>query len=255
MTAAEATVLNNLMPGNQLITLGDKLKYLFDQLGEDTNGIKITGTPTNGRALDVAGVTTSTNTDGSILSSGSTWINHATAGQCAMKLLCSSSATSGDYATVRMRARSDAAGSGGVVCGNFSASAGINNYQNLTAVQGYAQANAYTQSGESNILCGVYSCVDRTVASSGRSWSLWTDTHETVKASGGHYLHRLSHNGGDINLDGIWTIYAGQGCDNLMNFESAAAPVESGDATEGTKSYKIAVKINGTDGYIQWYAK
>ena len=83
---------------------------------------------------------------------------------------------------------------------------------------------------------------------------MWTDTHETVKASAGHYLHRLSHNGGAINLDGIWTIYAGQGCDYLMNFENTNAPVIAGDKTGGTKDYALAVYINGAVRYIQCYS-
>lgn len=196
----------------------------------------------------------SNQTAGSLINSGDNWIVHSTVGARAVKMLCSSSATSGDYSTHSIRARSDAANAtGGVIAGNFASSANINDYANLYAVQGYAQANTFTQGSASNILCGVYSCVDRTVASSGRSWSLWTDTHETVKASGSHYLHRLSHNGGAINLDGIWTIYSGQGCDALMNFENTNAPVASGDKTGGTKSYALAVKIGGNVKYIQLY--
>jgi hypothetical protein len=82
---------------------------------------------------------------------------------------------------------------------------------------------------------------------------MWTDTHETIKATGGHYLHRLSHNGGAINLDGIWTIYAGQGCDYLMTFENNNAPVGTGDKTGGAKSYNLAVLVNGVVRYIQLY--
>lgn len=257
LTTDEALAIDNLMPGNQNYRVGSKLKYALDQLGgADSDGIAFSGVMNNGRAIDFSAVTPSTNTDGSLLSTGSTWVVHPTAGACASKMLCSSSATSGDYATVRMRARSDAVNAaGGVVCGNFSASANINDYANLYAVQGYAQPNTFTQANASNILCGVYSCVDRTVASSGRSWSLWTDTHETLKAGASHYLHRLSHNGGAINLDGIWSIFAGQGCDYLMNFENGNAPVAAGDKTGGTKTYALKVKIDGTVHYIQCYAE
>lgn len=255
ITTAEKEILNAASADFQKLGLGDKIQYLFQQLGTaDTNGIVFSGAMDNGRAVDFSGVTVSTNTDGSCISTGSTWLVHATAGQCAVKFLCSSSATSGDYATLRIRARSDgASATAGVVGGNFSASGGINNYANLYGVQGYCQPLTYTQSEAANILCGVYSCVQRTAASSGRSWSLWTDTHETVKAGAGHYLHRLSHNGGAINLDGIWSIYAGQGCDYLMNFENTNAPVTSGDKTGGTKSYSLAIYINGAVRYIQCY--
>jgi hypothetical protein len=219
-------------------------------------GFVLTGAFTHG--IDFGAMTTSTNTDGTLISTGSTWIDHATAGQAAVKLLCSYSAVTGDYATLRIRAKANIAHTpgdlGGVVAGNFSASAGVNNYANLIAVQGYAQPNAYTNSDATTILCGVYSCVDRTVATSGRSWSLWTDTHETVKASASHYLHRLSHNGGAINLDGIWTIYPGQGCDVLFNFEcdNAHAPISACvGTTPAADGIKIAVKTTVGTYYLR----
>ena len=252
-STTDRDILDNDTPSMQRVGLGTKLYYIFQQLGvADTDGLTLSGSMTN--AINFAGVLPSTNTDGSLLSTGSTWVVHHTVGACAAKFLCSSSAASGDYATMRLRARSDAVNAAGGISGlNSSASANIADYGNLYAVQGYAQPNAFTQANASNIICGVYSCVDRTVSSSGRSWSLWTDTHETVKASGGHYLHRLSHNGGAINLDGVWSVYPGQGCDYLLNFENANAPIHSGDATGGTKSYYISVNVNGTPGKIQVY--
>jgi hypothetical protein len=210
-------------------------------------------------AIDFSNTPISTNTDGSLISTGANWLSFGTAGQTAVKLLTASTAITGDYAALRIRARSDGAfvsgTRGGVIGGNFSASANVNNYLNLFAIQGYAQTNDKTQSDASSILCGLYSCIDNGATNAGRSWSLWVDTHETVKAGAGHYLARMSHNGGAITLDGFFSLYSGQGCSNLFNFENTNAPVESGDATGGTKSYKIAVKINGVDGYLQWYAK
>lgn len=218
-------------------------------------GFALSGAFTHG--IDFSAMTVSTNTDGTLVSTGSNWIVHATAGQAAFKLLCSTTATTGDYATLRIRARGDAAwtggATGGVVAGNFSSSANINDYGNLIAVQGYAQPNAFTQASESNIICGLYSCIDRSGSSVGRSWSLWTDTHETVKASGGHYLHRLSHNGGAFNLDGVWSIYQGQGIDYLFNFENNNSPVVARDSDGGTATYSLKVYINGAVRYIQCY--
>lgn len=253
-SATEQKQVNAACPLNQQVGLGDKIKYLYEQLSADTNGLAFSGTMANGRMIDASGITIGSNTDGTVLSTGTTWLVHATAGQCAAKLLCSSSATSGDYATLRVRGRSDGVNaSGGVMGGDFSASANIDDYANLYAVQGVAQPNAKTQANASNIVCGVYARVDRTTTSSGRSWALWVDTHETVKATGGNYLARMSHNGGAINLDGFFTLYAGQGCDYLFVFENNNAPVAAGDKTGGGKSYSIAVKINGTVRYIQCY--
>jgi hypothetical protein len=256
ITSAETTALNKAGSVFQKMGFGDKIAYLFSQLGTaDTNGVAYSGTMDNGRAVDFSGVTIGTNTDGTLLSTGSTWKVHATAGQAAVKFLCASSATSGDYATLRIRARSDGVtATGGIVGGNFSASGGVNNYGNLYAVQGYAQPLTYTQTEAANIVCGVYSCVQRTTTSSGRSWSLWTDTHETTLAGASHYLHRLSHNGGAINLNGIWTIYSGQGCDVLFNFETAdtVAPLSAcTGTTPAADGVKIAIKTTAGTYYLR----
>jgi hypothetical protein len=217
---------------------------------------------TSTACLNFAGLAPGTETTGSIVSTGTAWVDHSALGSCAMKLLCSYSGASGDYATLRMRARSDAASgsANGVVCGNFSASAGINNHANLYALQGYAQPNAYTQSGGAHIACGVYSCIDATAASSGRRWSLWTDDHSTTKASGGHFLHRLSYNpqSSGAGIDGVWTVYAPQ-TGYLLNFEynSAGSPFVTGStALTSVCIGTIAVRdaVAGVTGYINVYS-
>ena len=215
--------------------------------------LKFTGAAQT-NAIDFSGHTVdATKTNGSLITTGSTWINFTAANQTGMKLLLSSSATSGDFATIRMRARADAAGN--VVTGNFAASAGVNNYGDLYALQGYAQPLTYTQSGASNIVCGVYSCIDKASgATSGRHWSTWTDEHSNVVASGGHYMHRLSNNSTNSSVyNGCWTVYPGAGMTYLFNLENANAPVASGDKTGGSKTHALAVNINGTPAYIQCY--
>jgi len=214
------------------------------------NGTSWTITDTSNPTSDFSGIIVGTGTAGIFVTTGATWVNFATAGQCAAKLLCSTSATSGDFATLRMRARADAAGNASA--GNFSASAGANNYGDLRAVEGYAQPNAYTNNSAANIVCGVYSCIDRTTGgtSSGRDWSTWIDTHMQVKASGGSYLLRLSHNGTVAN-DGVITVYNGGRMPILFNFEDAAGFLtETGDAGS-TKAGYLAVKTPAGTKYIQ----
>ena len=255
LSASDASVIDNLMPGNQLLRVGAKLKYALDRLGirydSAGNVVDVAYATDATHAINFAGCAVGSNTDGTLISTGSTWLIFPTAGQTAVKLLCASSASSGDFATLRTRARAD--GAGNVKSVNASASANVDNYGDMCAVEGYAQPNAKNQAGASNIICGVYSCVDRSGTSAGRSWSLWTDTHETNTASASHYLHRLSNNGVGLTLNGIWTIYAGAGSTYLFNFENANAPVGLGDVTGGTKSHKLAVLINGTPGFIQVY--
>lgn len=205
--------------------------------------------------LDFSGMAASALTNGSIVTTGSTWIDNTAAGGTAFKLLCSSSAASGDFATFRIRARSDADSTGGVIAGNFSASANIAEYADLYAVQGYAQPGANAQTGAGNIICGVYSCTDLTATgSSGRDWSTWTDTHMAAKAAAGSYLHRLSHNG-TVAADGCWTIYGGGRLPVLINVEDATPGFVSTDAgTYSSADGYLAIKINGSDYRIPYFA-
>jgi hypothetical protein len=206
-------------------------------------------------AINLASVVPSTETTGSLITTGTTWVTVTAAGGCAAKLLCAYSGATGDYATLRMRARADAAGASdnGVICGNFSASANINDYPNLYAVQGYAQPSAVgttvrTQSVASNIVCALYGCVDRQAGatSNGRDWCLWVDTHMGVKATGGTYLARFSHNG-TAAADGVFTIYNGGRMPVLFNFEDAAGClVDSGDAGSTKAGYLVVTTPAGT---------
>jgi len=198
-----------------------------------------TGSPAN--VLNFSKVVPLSNTDGTLISTGSTWVNFATAAQTGVKLLLSSSATSGDFASLRIRARADAAGN--AISGNFSASAGANNHGDLMAVQGYAQPNAYTNSGASNTVCGLYSCIDATGASSGRRWSTWIDTHETTKAAASDYLLRISHNGTIAN-DGAITVYNGGKMPVLFNFEDVAGFLTTATGSI-TVSHKLACTVAG----------
>lgn len=202
--------------------------------------------------MDFSGMTPAAITTGSIFGTGSVWIAHSTVGSCGIKLLLSYTGASGDFASLRIRARSN--GAGNVSGGNFSASAGQNNYGDLRAVEGYAQPNAYTQSGASNIVCGLYGCIDRTSGgtSSGRDWVAWIDTHMQVKAAGGSYLMRLSHNGTIAN-DGAISVYSGGRMPVLFHFEDAAGFLLDSDGSHTVASGAIAVKTPAGTKYIVLY--
>jgi hypothetical protein len=202
--------------------------------------------------LDFSGLTPAAITTGSIMGTGSSWIAHSTAGSCGMKLLLSYTATSGEFATLRMRARSNALGA--VVCGNFSASAGANDHGDLFALQGYAQPNAYTSAVATRTVCALYGCIDRTSGgtSTGRDWVAWIDTHMQVKSSAGSYLMRLSHNGTVAN-DGVFTIYNGGRMPYLFTFEDAAGLLTDADGSHSVASGAIAVKTPAGVKYIVLY--
>ena len=229
--------------------------YIVDNHGNELASLPFASSADNAIDFEYRTVGTSS-TVGSLISSGATWLVHAAAGGCAIKLLTSSSATTGEYDCLRLRARADASNpTGSVVCGNFSASANTANYGSLYAVQGYVQPNGFANNTAAGILCALYG---KTVNSStgvyaGRSWTLWVDSGDTNLAASSHYLARFSHNGGAINLNGLFTFYLGQGCDYLFNFENTAAPLTSGDKTALAKTYSIAVNTLLGIKYIQLY--
>ena len=198
--------------------------------------------------LDFSEVKPGTEVNGTLVTTGSNWLAFSTPNARGMKLLLSYTGTSGDFNTLSMRARSNSAYP--VVCGNFSASAGQNNHGNLSAVQGYAQPNAYTNTDASNIVNGVYSCIDAGGASTGRRWSTWIDDHSTTKASGGHYLCRMSQNG-TVEIDGAFTVYTGGRLPFLFNFEDAAVFLTDAGDAGSTKAGYIAVKTPAGTKYIQ----
>lgn len=215
------------------------------------NSLEFTGAA----KIDFAGIAASASTVGSLVTTGSTWVDHTAAGGTAFKLLCSTSATTGDYATLRICARSDAASSGGIVAGNFSASANIAEYGNLYAVQGYAQPGENAQTGADNTICGLYSCTDLTATgSSGRDWSLWVDTHMAGSAAASSYLARFSHNG-TVAADGLMTIYGGGNLPLFMNIEDATPGfVTAGAGTYSTADGYLAIAINGSAYRIPYFA-
>ena len=209
-----------------------------------------TGVVMMSQPLDFSAMPPGNSVKGSIMTTRSNWITFPTPNARGIKLLLAYSGATGDFNTLCMRARSNS--DMPVVCGNFSASAGKNDYGNLYAVQGYAQPNAYTQSVAANIVCGLYSCIDMGGATqAGRAWSAWIDTHTTKKAAASDFLCRLSHNG-TATIDGVFTIYNGGRMPVLFNFEDAAGCVGAKvDADIAYAHYrKVACTVGGAAGWI-----
>ncbi len=217
---------------------------------------------TAGKSLfDFSGMTAAAITSGSIIGTGSTWIAHSTAGACGIKLLLENTADTGEFASIRIRARANnttVSGNGGnsvgtTSCADFSASAQDHEFGNLKAVNAVAQPNAKNQTVDaSNIVCALYGRIDATGSSVGRRWVSWIDTHATTKADAGDYLVRLSHNGTIAN-DGCFTIYNGGRMPVLFNFEDAAGFLTDVDGSHTSASGAIAVKTPAGTKYIVLY--
>ena len=143
----------------------------------------------------VPSTTAATAANGTILSSGGIWTTYTTAGACGVKLLLENDSNTGEFATMRLRARASnvtASGNGGnsvgtTSCIDASASAQNAEYGNLFAVNACAQPNAHAQTTDAtNIVCALYGRVDATAASAGRRWVSWIDTHATTIEPGWH---------------------------------------------------------------------
>jgi hypothetical protein len=234
-------VVDNMTVRNQFVT---------NDTAQDIAG-RIIAAGTN--VINFAATAPSTEVNGSMITTISTWVVHTAAGACAGKILASSTATTGDYATWRVRGRSDAAVANtqnvaSVAGVNSSASASINDYANLIGVAGLAQPNAYTQANSTNVICGVYSCMDKTATHAGSAWSMWIDDHSTTaKASTSHYLLRMSQNalgGTPVDIDGAITIQTSR-LPVLMNFEQVQGFLTTASGASLTPTHKIKVKIDG----------
>jgi hypothetical protein len=210
--------------------------------------------------INFAGTDPSTEVNGSMITTISTWVIHTAVGACAGKILASSSAVTGDYSTWRVRGRSDAAVANTAnvasVSGiNSSASCNVNDYSNLYGVQGLAQPNAFTQANSTNIICGVYSCMDKTGTHAGSAWSMWIDDHSTTAKAASHYLLRMSQNalgGSPVNIDGAITIQTSR-LPQLFNFEQVQGFLTTSSSGTFTKTHKLAVTIAGdaTQYYVE----
>lgn len=186
-----------------------------------------------GHTIDVSqhvpSTTAATAANGTILSSGGVWTSYSAAGACGIKLLLENTSNTGEFATIRIRARAKnttASGNGGNSVGtttglDVAASAQQAEYGVLKAVNAVAQPNAHAQTTDAtNIVCALYGRIDATAASAGRRWVSWIDTHATTKAGAGDYMERISHNG-TAAIDGVWSIYGGGRLPVLFNFEDA----------------------------------
>ncbi|VVB58139.1 Uncharacterised protein [Candidatus Anstonella stagnisolia] len=138
------------------------------------------GTSTEGSVIRIEGADTGT----------SRWIASTIVSGTGMKMMFNTTAASGDFAAMRIRSRADSTGTNTGI--DIGASAGANNFGNCYGIRAYAQPTTYTNSDASNIVCGLYSCIQATASSSGRRWSAWIDDQSTTKAAGGHYLLRMS---------------------------------------------------------------
>ena len=257
MRYSSADVQAEMAPIDAILETGLNSTHM---LGSLTYPIASSLVASGTNVVNFAGATPSTEVNGSLITTISTWVVHTAAGACAGKILASSTATTGQYATWRVRGRSDAAVAdvynvASVEGINSSASANHADYANLFGVSGLAQPNAFTQANATNIICGVYSCMDRSGTDAGSAWSMWIDDHSTTNKAASHYLLRMSQNalgGTPVSIDGAITIQTSR-LPQFINFEQVSDFLSTSGSGTFTKTHKIAVKIAGdsTQYYLE----
>jgi hypothetical protein len=245
-----ATVEEIRLPTGGSFVITDQIGTEIFRVTASGNAVKIAGSLAS--RVDFSTLIPGTETAGSLITTGTTWVPFATAGACGVKLLLENESATGEFATMRLRARANmatASGDGGSSIGtttglDVSASAQHADYGVLKAINAVAQPNALAQTTDpTNIVTALYGRIDATAASVGRRWVGWLDTHATTKADGSDHMQRISHNG-TVAIDGVWTIYSGGRLPVLFTFEDISGFL-SGTPGTLTPTHKIAVNIAG----------
>jgi hypothetical protein len=213
-------------------------------------GLPITGLISfNTMTTPVAG---SGSTSGSLLTAGTagTWLAHSYAGACGIKLLLANTSATGNFASLRVRARSDVATSTPNTCtvaGDFAASANIHEYGELVAVSAYAQDNANDQARNSHWSIGLKTCMQCSGVSLGSRYSLQVTDYSATKANVAQYLARFDKPSGACVIDGVFTFH------NIDQFTYFANFADAGGCLSAS-SIALLVKTPDGDKYIRLWA-
>jgi len=200
--------------------------------------------------------TAAATTSGSLITAGTggTWLAHSVAGACGIKLLLANTSATGNFASLRVRARSDVAtptwNQNTIAC-DLSASANIANYGELIGLSSYVQDNGNNQARADHWTTGAKVCTLHTGTSAGSRFGLLVTDASTTKAATKHYLARFDKPAGACAIDGVFSM---GNCDQftyLFNCEVAGGYlVDTGDAGS-TKAGYLIIKTPAGDKKIQ----
>jgi hypothetical protein len=209
-----------------------------------TRPIKFGEPGTSTACIDFSGFVPGTETAGSLVTTGTTWVPFTAVGGCGVKLLLANSAATGNFASLRIRARSDVATSTwntNTIALDLSASANIAQYGELISASCYVQDNGYANTRADHWTTGVKICTLCTGASSGSRWGLLVTDYSTTKAATKHYLARFDKPTGACAIDGVFSM---GNCDQftyLFNFEVAGGYLTDTDSNKDTDAGCLAV--------------
>jgi hypothetical protein len=154
-------------------------------------------------------------------------------GGAVLKALFANLSPTGNFASVRVRARSDVATptwNQNTIAMDLSASANIAEYGELLGLSSYAQDNGFAQTRIDHWSTAIKACMLCTGASAGSRFALVVSDYSTTKATTKHYLAYLNKPAGACAIDGVFAI---GNCDQfsyLFNFEVAGGLLDASSA-------------------------
>jgi hypothetical protein len=137
----------------------------------------------------------------------SNWVAVSTVGGCGFKFMLSNTATTGNFATMRLRARSDVATSTqntNTSAIDTSASAFIADYGDLIASTNYVQDNGYNQARANHFAVALRACTLCTGTSTGYRYALWVSDYSATNKATTQYLARFGKEQGALVIDGVF---------------------------------------------------
>ena len=163
------------------------------------------GGDTKKLTITTSAVADATYTDATLVASA--WQSFATAGAAAIKLLCANTSATGNFASLRIRARSDVATptwNQNTIAGDFEASAKIADYGELLGGSFYTNDNGYAQTRATHWSTALKACTNCSGASVGSRYALVVSDYSSTLASGaGHYLARFDKPSGAQAITGV----------------------------------------------------
>jgi hypothetical protein len=194
-------------------------------------------------------VATSSVSDGTYTDAGivvTAWQAFSTPGACGIKLLCSNRSATGNFAVLRLRARSDIATptwNQNTIALDAEASARIADYGELLGASSYTNDNGFAQTRGSHWANAIKACTNCSGVSAGSRYALVVSDYSSTKAATAQYLARYDKPSGACAIDGV---FAMGNCDQfsyLFNFEITGGYLSESDT-------KIAVNTASGAKYI-----
>jgi len=191
------------------------------------------------------------------MSTRTTWVPFSTAGACGIKLMLANTSATGNFASLRIRARSDVAvptWNQCTIAADLSASANIANFGELYGLTAFAQDNGYNQARGTHFSVGIKACIQCTGTSAGARYALILQDDSTTKATNNHYMIFIERAPTAVAMDGVFLISRPNLFDYFGVFNDVGGFVSDSDTSQVAIKGSLKVKTPAGDRYINLMA-